>query len=413
MPPSGLDSVIEKDSGGATIYRDATGSRVYPTSQTDSFGTALWSTDSAGVNTIKATYQYTGTVGGVRQYVNIADSTKTIATNTSPGSFIYQSTLRGYPNGQITLNRTTYTTTIIVGSCFVPTAQANLAQSVNGTCDKVSGVSVGSTYSTAALPATVAGYTKLVRIVVVVQWAGGSRATGGWCHHRRPVRLRADERVPPDHQGPPLGADLMMPRDSLRAALARRLAERLDVRSDAGMTLVELIVAMILTVIAIAVLIPGMLPFMQLVQSSRLQSTSTSDAQIVFERIDSEVRFAEAINQQGYGATAIGNPNNASIIPQVARYVEWLTPAESSPTGRALCTQWRFVPATNAIEERQWNLSSTPPPTFTRRLELAIDQPPKDAAGVTPAQNQDSYGRPTYPFAMDSASQINSGRCSP
>ena len=200
----------------------------------------------------------------------------------------------------------------------------------------------------------------------------------------------------------------MTRRERGRSALRRRIADRLGTETDAGMTLVEVLVAMILTVIVIAVMIPSMLPYMKLVNSSKVRSTSTSDAQIVFERIDSEVRFASAINQQGYGATAIANPDDDSVAAQKARYVEWLTPAESSPTGKALCTQWRFVPATNSIEERQWNLESTPPPTFTQRLELAIDQPPVDASGGVPAQNEDAFGRPVYPFAMGSASQTTS-----
>lgn len=170
--------------------------------------------------------------------------------------------------------------------------------------------------------------------------------------------------------------------------LARRLGERRAAGPDAGMTLVEVVIAMLLTVIAVAIMIPSLVPFMQVISSSRVHSTSTSDAQIVFERIDSEVRFAEAINQQGYGVSAFADG-------QKARYVEWLTPAESSPTGRALCTQWRYVPATRTIEERQWNLGSTPPVAFTQRLELALDQP-----GAA-----DAWGRPTYPFAMASASQ--------
>ena len=186
----------------------------------------------------------------------------------------------------------------------------------------------------------------------------------------------------------------MMPPRSLRAALARRIADRLGTGSDAGMTLTEVVVALLLTVIAVTIMIPSLIPFIQVINSSKVHSTSTSDAQIVFERIDSEVRFAEAINQQGYGTAVLSDGKRA-------RYVEWLTPAESSPTGKALCTQWRFVPATNSIEERQWNLDAAPPSTFTQRLELAIDQPPVDATKA----NEDAYGRPTYPFAMRSASQ--------
>lgn len=196
-------------------------------------------------------------------------------------------------------------------------------------------------------------------------------------------------------------------RPTLRAAIARRWALRFGIKSDEGMTLAEVLVAMILTVIVFAIMIPALLPYMKLLNSSKVRSTSTSDAEIVFERIDSEVRFAWAINQQGYGNSLISNPTDASVAPQRARYVEWLTPAASSPTGSDLCTQWRFVPATNSIEERQWNLNSTPSTLFTQRLELAIDQPPVDYVSASqPAQNEDGFGRPTYPFAM--ASAVNS-----
>lgn len=169
-----------------------------------------------------------------------------------------------------------------------------------------------------------------------------------------------------------------------------RLVRQAASVGDEGMTLLEVLIAALLMVIVVVVMVPGLITYVRLTSDSKVRSTSTSDVQIVFERMDSEVRFAEAINQQGYGAANFSDG-------QKARYVEWVTPAESSPTGKALCTQWRFVPATRAIEERQWNLESTPPAVFTQRLELAID----------PDQVYDAKHRPTYPFAMSSGS--NSG----
>lgn len=72
------------------------------------------------------------------------------------------------------LNGTTYRSTIILGTCFVATTQTNLAQTVNGTCGKVAGVTVGTEYNSPALPSGITGYAKLVRAIVVVEWTGGS-----------------------------------------------------------------------------------------------------------------------------------------------------------------------------------------------------------------------------------------------
>lgn len=74
------------------------------------------------------------------------------------------------------LNGTTYKSTIILGTCFVPTTQEKLAQPVNGTCGKVDGVTAGTAYNSPALPSGITGYAKLVRAIVVVEWSGG---TGG------------------------------------------------------------------------------------------------------------------------------------------------------------------------------------------------------------------------------------------
>ena len=171
----------------------------------------------------------------------------------------------------------------------------------------------------------------------------------------------------------------------MSVARLRALAARAARSGDEGMTLVEVMLASILTLLCSGILVASLIPFMTLATSSRVHSTSTSEALIVFARIDQEVRFADAINIQGLGASG-----GASA----SRYVEWRTPAESSPTHVTLCTQWRFDPTTRMIQERQWNEGATPTSTWTTRLTLAIDKP----------NEVDGFGHKIYPFSMTSAS---------
>jgi len=189
VPPTGVDSLVEQD-GATTIYRDAEGNRVYKTAQLDSFGTALWSTDAAGTSLIQAFYQKISTGGAPYTYRNVDDPTQTIGptsiapTTTYAGvAAVVQSTVTGYPSGQVTLNGTVYTTTVLLGACFVHSTLAALSADVNGQCGRIDAAltaagytapSSASAYNSPALPQTLQDYTKLVRVIVVVQWTVGA-----------------------------------------------------------------------------------------------------------------------------------------------------------------------------------------------------------------------------------------------
>jgi len=189
VPPTGVDSLVEQD-GATTIYRDADGNRVYKTSHLDSFGTALWSTDAAGTALIQTYYVQTSTGGAPYTYTNVADPTQTIGptavapTTTYAGkAAVVQSTVTGYPSGQVTLNGTVYTTTVLLGACFVHSTLAALSADVNGQCGRIDTAltaagdtlpSAASAYNSPALPQTFQDYTKLVRVIVVVQWTVGA-----------------------------------------------------------------------------------------------------------------------------------------------------------------------------------------------------------------------------------------------
>ncbi len=131
-------------------------------------------------------------------------------------------------------------------------------------------------------------------------------------------------------------------------------------RGEGGFTLVEMIIAMMLTLLVSAIFLATLVPFMESGAVSLTLGNASRDVLVVFQKIDGEVRFADAINPAGTGASG-------------ARYIEWHTPAVSSPDGHELCTQWRFDPSTRYIEEREWDVGSTPG-GFNVELTLAVSQ---------------------------------------
>jgi prepilin-type N-terminal cleavage/methylation domain-containing protein len=110
---------------------------------------------------------------------------------------------------------------------------------------------------------------------------------------------------------------------------------------DDGFSLVELIVAMGIFTIFIVLFLSAVIGLSRGTSQVKLTAESSSSALIVFQNFDRQVRYADAINFPGDGTGG--------------RYIEFRTPAASSPTGVALCTQWRFVAADGLLETRQWN----------------------------------------------------------
>jgi prepilin-type N-terminal cleavage/methylation domain-containing protein len=155
--------------------------------------------------------------------------------------------------------------------------------------------------------------------------------------------------------------------------LQRRIA---NLRSEAsGFSLVELIVAMGIFAIFMAIFMSAMVNLTRGATRAQLTAESSTSVLRVFQNLDRQVRYADAINLPGPAAGSSG-----------ARYVEFRT-SEPSASGADIswCTQWRFLPAERRIETRRWH-ESTPGSTTTGWSTKAINVVDQGGAG--------------YPFTM-------------
>jgi type II secretory pathway pseudopilin PulG len=159
-------------------------------------------------------------------------------------------------------------------------------------------------------------------------------------------------------------------------ALLRRYHRALA--GDDGMTTIELIVAMGIFTVVCTVFLSGVVMMTRSTVRDSSQSNAMDASRIVFQRLDRQVRYAEAINTPGNGGSG-------------AQYVEWRISATVSTTGVARCYQWRYDPATATLASRTWNdTAGNTPGGFTT---IATDVQPA-AAGY--------YG--PYPFVFTPAS---------
>ncbi|MEO7015734.1 MAG: type II secretion system protein, partial [Leifsonia sp.] len=153
------------------------------------------------------------------------------------------------------------------------------------------------------------------------------------------------------------------------------MAEMARPRHEEGYTLFELIVAMGIFSVFLSLLVTSIISITH--ASTRVQavSGSTNGALIAFQALDREIRYADSINFPGTGTDG-------------ARYVEFRTPAEDTVAGQTVCTQWRYDPVAQIVQQRSW----------------------VDASGAiatvwhTELSNVVNQGTGTYPFQMRSAS---------
>ena len=124
------------------------------------------------------------------------------------------------------------------------------------------------------------------------------------------------------------------------SALAKRL--RKTAAPASGFSLIELVVAMGIFTIFIAVLLTAIVSLTKGATQSRATAESASAVLNVFQNIDRQVRYANAINYPGQSTTT------------GYRYIEFRIPAASAPKGYTTCMQWRYLPADNLIQSREW-----------------------------------------------------------
>lgn len=159
--------------------------------------------------------------------------------------------------------------------------------------------------------------------------------------------------------------------------MPERVGEKSDDREEerdreVGFTLIELMVAMGIFMILISILLIATSQLARGAVRVQVTAQSTSEVLLVFQNLDRQVRYSDAINAPGSGASG-------------DRYVEFRVPAASSASGLVTCVQWRFRPVDGTVQTRRWTDGSTVAPTaWSTRLSNVVDT-----------------GAADYPFARD------------
>ena len=120
-------------------------------------------------------------------------------------------------------------------------------------------------------------------------------------------------------------------------------ARRGAAQHDEGFTMVELMIALGVFAIFLGVALSSILSLTKASTQTQVTARSSSAELALFSRLDHQIRYADSINYPGVGSTT-GDA-----------YIEFRTPALSTASGIALCTQWRFDPTAHKIQTRQWN----------------------------------------------------------
>ena len=110
---------------------------------------------------------------------------------------------------------------------------------------------------------------------------------------------------------------------------------------DSGFTLIELLVSITLLSILMALVTSAMLSMFSTTRKQQGVADAADANRAVLQRLDRDVRFANAVNTPGAGATA------------GSWYVEWRNGNTGQPQ---TCTQWRF--AAGALQSRSWTEGS-------------------------------------------------------
>jgi Tfp pilus assembly protein PilW len=130
----------------------------------------------------------------------------------------------------------------------------------------------------------------------------------------------------------------------MRATARRRLRN-----SDEGTSLIELLVVMIVFTMILAIITSAIITMQRQTQTETGQANNLDASRKVIELLDHSVRYANAITAPGTGTDG-------------SYYVEWQTGNDGQ---QQTCTQWRYVPASGAMQWRTWQPPLTPPATVT------------------------------------------------
>lgn len=159
--------------------------------------------------------------------------------------------------------------------------------------------------------------------------------------------------------------------------MVKRRSESATVSDDeAGFSLVELMVAMMVFSIFLAIVVSSVIAIASASTRVQIASRSSSGVLVVFQNLDRQIRYANAVNFPGAGTTT------------GSRYVEFRVGADSDPSGVATCYQWRYWPTTKSIQSRQWSEASAPGAIWATKVLNVLDP-----------------GGATYPFKLTPAAE--------
>lgn len=158
------------------------------------------------------------------------------------------------------------------------------------------------------------------------------------------------------------------------------LRERTELaRGDRGFTLIEFVVAMSLFMVFVSLFVVGVTALSAGTTRARATAEASSGVLLVFQNVDRQVRYADAISIPGNG-------------PSGARYIEFRTPAASSRSLQTTCTQWRYQPSTGTMSSREWrDVAGVVPTPWSQKL-----------SGLTTKTD------PEYPFQLLQPGATNS-----
>jgi prepilin-type N-terminal cleavage/methylation domain-containing protein len=168
---------------------------------------------------------------------------------------------------------------------------------------------------------------------------------------------------------------------------------------DAGMSLVELIVAMGIFTIVISIFMAGLITMTENTVRTEVTTDAAESVRRVFQRLDKQVRYADAINLPGNGASG-------------ARYVEFRTPETVSASGVTTCTQWRWNPATEEIQARVWPQSAATLPGWSVVATDVVDDATVTGYPFTVVVASPSHPRQSLQLQLLLESDASSGSVS-
>lgn len=116
-----------------------------------------------------------------------------------------------------------------------------------------------------------------------------------------------------------------------------------ELRDDSGVTMVELLVSMGIFTMVLVVALAATVTMSNQAVTTQVVGDTSSQLRTVYQRLDKEVRYAEAINPPAV--------SNGDI------YVEYLVPSTATK-GDELCVQWRYVTGSKQLQRRTWTPGS-------------------------------------------------------